>query len=411
MEWHRNSCSWLSLAITGIRKYLLAGRQDVIWTAVVAMDISKIGYSANFNDWVRVGHKPNSVKYLEVIPPQENRMIHRPLIGDLQPHWAFASYSSFLSPAGVIVTFDNAKIYPESGIVQLKEGDVISEFMDGLSREKWRPGWRPWVNHDKTKKRIKPKTIVVALSSPRNYYYWMGDMISKFYLLMKSGYWKRTDHFVVADILYKYQMETFNAFGIVNKILTVKMLKDVQEINAREMMLVPTNVLLGKWGCSALRKGFSLFKLPPEKQRDWQDLKRIYLSREDARCRQVENEDEVVSFLRKYGFKKVVLGALDVATQVHIFRNAEVIVGPHGSGFTNIASCSKGAKIIELFSSESAHSFFWEMSNYLGLEYGYISDDGRLPTKSPEKRGGEKDMVVNINRLEKILHMMQVNSG
>mgnify|MGYP001562315083 CR=1 FL=1 len=372
------------------------------------MNVSQLGYAGYLNDWLRVGRKNKSLTCQELIPPNENFTLHESLTVDPQPHPEFALYNRFLSSPGVIVTLNNGTVYPERGIIQTKEGYVIIELIDELAPLALKSGWRPWINQDKTKKCLKLKTLAVALHNPRNYYTWMGEMLSKFYLLMKSGHWKEIDHFLVADSLYNFQLETFSAFGILNKILTVKMLKDIQAINARKIITVPTNKVLPKWGCSALRKGFSLFKLPPEKQRDWQDLKRIYLSREDARCRQVENEDEVVSFLRKYGFKKVVLGALDVATQVHIFRNAEVIVGPHGSGFTNIACCQKGTKIIEFYSSEYAHSTYWEMSNYLELLHGYISDDGRLSTTSQNKRYGEKDMVVNINRLGKILSLMHV---
>jgi capsular polysaccharide biosynthesis protein len=225
---------------------------------------------------------------------------------------------------------------------------------------------------------------------------------------MKSGHWKGIDHFLVADISHNYQRETFNALGIADKVITSKMLKGAQAINAQRIMVIPTNKILPKWGCSALQKFFPLFKLSPDKQGAWRNYQRIYLSREDAKFRQVINEDEVVSFLEKYGFKKVVPAKMAVATQAHLFRNADVIAGPHGSSFTNIASCRKGTKIIEFFSTEYAHSTYWEMSNYLGLSYGYISDDGSSPISSHEKWYGEKDMMVNLSRLEKALDMMQV---
>jgi hypothetical protein len=373
--------------------------------------MSKFGYSAYFNDLVRVGRKNKSITQRALIPPQENRMLHMPLTVDLQPHSDFASYNSFISPVAAVLTLKNGTIYPKTRIVQTKEGYVIPELIDGLPRAELKSGWRPWVNRDKTKRIVKLKTVAAALISPRNYYSWMGGMISKFYLLMKSGYWRGIDYFLVEDCLYNYQLETFGVFGIANKILTVKKLKGVEAISAEKIVIAPTHVLLAKWGCFALRKGFFLFRLSLEEQGVWRTYKRLYLSREDANCRQVKNEPEVVSFLTRYGFKKVVLGSLDVATQAHLFKNAEVIVGPHGSGFTNIACCKKGTKIVEFFSSEYAHSTFWEMSNYLGLSYGYITDDGCLTTTSREKRYGEKDMVVNINRLEKILSIMHVGKG
>ena len=371
--------------------------------------MEQLGYSDSFKDLIRVGKKVESVTRLEVIPPREICMSCRPLTGDAQPHIDFAAYSHFLNAAGTIVIFDNARVYPNTGIIQMKEGHIVAEFIDGLYGKQWQLGSRAWDNRDKMKKKMNlKKMMVTALIEPSDYYTWMGNMISKFYLLMKSGHWKEIDCFLVADISQNYQLETFNAFGITDKILTVKNLKNIDVINATKTVFIPTNVLLGKWGCDALRKCFTLFRLPIARQREWQDYKRIYLSRDDAKYRQVINEDEVVSFLDKYGFKKVVLSTLDVATQVHLFRNAEVVAGPHGSAFTNITSCRKGAKIVEFFSTEYAHSTYWEMSNYLGLRHGYVSDDGSSRIIENENWGSEKDMTVNLNRLEKIFKMMHI---
>jgi len=368
----------------------------------------KFGHAAYLNDWLRVGNKNKSLTYQELIPPRENLMCCEPLTVDPYPHPFLALFGRLLSSPGVVITFQNGSVYPEKGIIQTKEGYIIIDLIDELVTSESIPDWRPKISQDKTKKNLKLKTIAIALNSSRNYYTWMGEVLSKFYLLMKSGHWKKIDHFLVADIAYNYQREVFKAFGILNKVLTIKMLKDIKTINAREIMVVPTNKILPKWGCDALQKCFSLFKLSDAIQRDWQDYKRIYVSREDARFRKVINEDEVVSFLNKYGFKKVVLSTLDVATQVYLFRNAEVVAGPHGSAFTNIASCRKGAKIVEFFSTEYAHSTYWEMSNYLGLIYGYISEDGGVSIAGQNEKCDEKYMVINVNQLEKLFQRMQI---
>ena len=99
--------------------------------------------------------------------------------------------------------------------------------------------------------------------------------------------------------------------------------------------------------------------------------RRLYVSREDATVRRVVNEGKVVEELLPYGFEVVALGGMSFADQVQLFNEAEIIVGPHGAGFTNAVFAQPGATLIELFSPSYINGCFWALANACGHRYGF----------------------------------------
>jgi Glycosyltransferase 61 len=105
--------------------------------------------------------------------------------------------------------------------------------------------------------------------------------------------------------------------------------------------------------------------------------KRIYVSRNDARLRRVRNEDRVLALLVTRGFNCVTLKGMPIADQVELFRQAEVVVAPHGAGLAHIAWCKPGTKIIEFFpdpagprgKSKNATANFWLIAKQRNLDY------------------------------------------
>jgi hypothetical protein len=106
-------------------------------------------------------------------------------------------------------------------------------------------------------------------------------------------------------------------------------------------------------------------------------VKRIYVSRHDARLRRVLNEKSFMPKLESRGFERAILGELPIAQQVALFSQAEIIVAPHGAGLAHIAWCKPGTKIVEFFPSpdgprglvRNATYDYWLLSQLLGLDY------------------------------------------
>jgi capsular polysaccharide biosynthesis protein len=98
---------------------------------------------------------------------------------------------------------------------------------------------------------------------------------------------------------------------------------------------------------------------------------RIYISRRDADDRRVLNEAELISELEKRGFDTVELSELSISEQISLFQEVDIVVGPHGSGFTNTIFADSTA-IFEFFPEERVRHFYYCLAHQLGFDYDFL---------------------------------------
>jgi len=98
------------------------------------------------------------------------------------------------------------------------------------------------------------------------------------------------------------------------------------------------------------------------KERIWPSKKRkVYAGRRGGQ-RGLVNQSKIEVELLKIGFEIVYTDALDLETQIQIFNQCEVIVGPTGAQLTNIVWCKPNTKIFVLASDHPAHQLYmWNM--------------------------------------------------
>ncbi len=111
---------------------------------------------------------------------------------------------------------------------------------------------------------------------------------------------------------------------------------------------------------------------PPARNGD--TPKRLFVKR-TARYRTLLNEAEVQEFLVSRGFHAVDPGGLSVRDQMEIFAGADVIVGPSGAAFTNMAWCHAGACILVLHSDHPFKKYpYWDgLARASGAQISYLS--------------------------------------
>jgi capsular polysaccharide biosynthesis protein len=93
----------------------------------------------------------------------------------------------------------------------------------------------------------------------------------------------------------------------------------------------------------------------------------VYVSRANGVERRVVNEDGVMEVLSEYGFERYLLEERSLAENARLFADANIIIGPHGAGLTDILFTKDGA-LIELF-GEKIKPPYEELSDALGVEY------------------------------------------
>ena len=92
------------------------------------------------------------------------------------------------------------------------------------------------------------------------------------------------------------------------------------------------------------------------------------------------NETELRSVLDRHDVEFIPDRPRSVAEQIRLFRDASLIIGPHGAGFTNLLWCAPRTKIIELFHGGYHPPYYYYLATMLGQSYAcWISEREYLP--------------------------------
>jgi hypothetical protein len=125
--------------------------------------------------------------------------------------------------------------------------------------------------------------------------------------------------------------------------------------------------------------------------------RRIYIPRRGIR--RVANEAAVEHALRPYGFESILMENYPPAEQISMFRDAEMVVGPHGAGLSNIMFCAPGARVMEFMPQQEYRSFFADISDKLGHAHAVLP----CPTSD---HGFQGEMTVDIGAMRSLLDQL-----
>jgi capsular polysaccharide biosynthesis protein len=111
---------------------------------------------------------------------------------------------------------------------------------------------------------------------------------------------------------------------------------------------------------------------PPASASERDHPPRLYVSRRNADYHRVVDERALVEALAPLGFEAYALEELPLATQVALFREAELVVAPHGSGLVNLVFAEAEPHVVELFKAKDVRAFYFVLARQLGLPYDYV---------------------------------------
>jgi capsular polysaccharide biosynthesis protein len=237
---------------------------------------------------------------------------------------------------------------------------------------------------------------VLSSRGERNYYHFLHDCLSRIGVLEQCPEAAPVDAWYVARSS-AFQRELLELIGIpAERVIDSTTVTHVQAATLVVPGLPSDAECNPPWVSTFLRDRLK----PPGVERV--PGRRIYLPRRASKHnRQVRNEDEVVARLRRRGFEEVDPGALSVVEQIRTFGEADVIVAPHGAALANLAFCSPGAVVIELFPSQSLVPDYWKMASGVpGLDYRYLGGIGR-PAGTSRHQFVTADITVDLGQLER----------
>ena len=95
---------------------------------------------------------------------------------------------------------------------------------------------------------------------------------------------------------------------------------------------------------------------------DWSNTKRKIFAARRGGQRGLLNQGDIEKEMLKIGFETIYTDNLDLESQIKIFNQSSMVVGPTGAQMANIVWCKPDTKIIVLASKHSAHQLYmWEM--------------------------------------------------
>jgi capsular polysaccharide biosynthesis protein len=136
----------------------------------------------------------------------------------------------------------------------------------------------------------------------------------------------------------------------------------------------------------------------------------IFISRKKAVRRNIINQDEVESLMKKYDYTSICLEDYSFLEQVSILKHAKNVIGLHGAGLANTIFMEENTHIIELAPKiEDKKTFripFWRIASAIEARFFIVFFENN-------KNGGinpyDKDLDVDLIALKKTLQKLSQN--
>ena len=326
--------------------------------------------------------------------------------------------SHFSSLPTFVAEFDNCLVN-SCPILVTEDRHLITNYVWGLvhkSRHQPHKSHKLWTEWgDNVDLRLPP---VTKQFDERNKFVWLPidegsagnpwhvwiDMISKFRLLEKRWSTNFTKYIFIlptpSSYFDKVAKELFPElrYFIIPKDETwrFKHLIVPSLSNHNDGVLTPT---LAPW----LRHFKGSFGIPENQK----PFRKIFISRDKARSRKVNNSSELLIALK--GWESVTLEDLPIREQIKIFAEASHVLATHGAGLVNIMWCKEGTKIIEIQDEKALHKKVYPLlSNNLKLKHEvYVANTVQKNLNGAKPIGTKRWQMVDfeINIPDLIRHL------
>lgn len=128
--------------------------------------------------------------------------------------------------------------------------------------------------------------------------------------------------------------------------------------------------------------------------------KMVYISRQKALRRKIQNEDEVIDLMHKHNIDVLYMEEISWVDQMQIMANANVLISLHGAGLTNMVIMPKNSKVLEIRMDTGFNQVcYYELAGSLGHYYYYNKARPYSENDSP----GYGNCIVDIQKLETII--------
>lgn len=223
-----------------------------------------------------------------------------------------------------------------------------------------------------------PVAISLACNMSNNYYHFMLQVASRFYLLSMIILDKNIP-LVVDDCIFRIpQMrEVVDALNVENRPLIGIKANQRFKVNKLYVISEPNIIVPNSFAKGERRTENFAFD---RNALDYISMtlskrihpctehypRRVFLSRKGCSKRRC-NEDELEKVLSQFGFESLKTDNLTIAQQMALFGNAEHVIGGSGAAFTNLLFCKERAKATLFFTGCHNVTCFSSLGSAKGL--------------------------------------------
>ena len=221
--------------------------------------------------------------------------------------------------------------------------------------------------------RTQVSGVAIPLLHNEHYYHFFIDQLLPMLRIIRSLADRHPVTVLVSSTMPAYQKAALDALAEGEAV-------DIQTVR-REMRIDCDLLAVFSRQRSGIIDAFAdgeTLNLMRQKLHDWAEVsadppsRRIYISRNQFKHRQMENESDVFAALQPLGFEMVQPERLSMREQIQLFASAECVIATAGAALTNLLFCKAGAKVIEIRPAEAVDPFFIGMSSQLGLEHSFL---------------------------------------
>lgn len=246
-----------------------------------------------------------------------------------------------------ILTLDNGIVVNDGGIIT-PDGKLLEETIPTLPEELHLQTYR--IIPEKQTTFFDGRLAVISSPWQHQWYHWLLQVLPRLKILAESGV--EYDKIYINNVIYPWQK---HSLAIIMEKLAISpdrllFTESGDSIIKAKTLIVPSMPYsIFKAHKNILPKFLKQF-LQTSFLRDYPVVssKRIYISRSKATVRRIINEDALIKFLKSRGFEILNLEDLSIYDQARHFYDAELIIGPHGSGFTNLIFSRPNTTLIEI---------------------------------------------------------------
>lgn len=244
--------------------------------------------------------------------------------------------------------------------------------------------------------------LYVSNSGSNNFFHWFLDVLQKIECLQQLNKNTSLDRY---PIIIPYRLNS-SYVQLTLKAFNIKFYNQNKDelITVENLIFLPDAAPTGNYRKElVLLLQKRLRKLWISKNPTTTDVKRIYITRKNAKIRRIVNENDIYPLLEQNGFHIIDFDLLGFERQVELAIDCEILISLHGAGLTHMLWMRNAGKVLEIRArGDAINNCYFSLASDLDHAYHYCFADKICPQQSTQV----SDFVIDPDQFKSKLHQL-----